>query len=99
MGRHPRAGGKPAKARRRKAATPKRRNAPKDVRQPISLAAGLHEEVASLTRERDEALEQQTAALEVLKVISNSPGNLEPVFATVLENLAICGFAKATNFA
>jgi two-component system, NtrC family, sensor kinase len=53
--------------------------------------ARLFEEVRARTREFSEALEQQTASAEVLRVISASPGELDPVFQSILGNaLRIC---------
>jgi signal transduction histidine kinase len=51
------------------------------------------------TRELKEALEQQTAASEVLELISSSPGELGPVFEAVLTNaVRICDAKFADLF-
>src|SRR5262245_246719 len=59
---------------------------PKVLRAPTArVLAHSPAQFDRLMRERDEALGQLAATSEVLRVISNSPGELEPVFRTTLE--------------
>ncbi len=97
MKRRSSAGGRNVKSRRRKSATLKRRHAANATRNRGFSIAGQETVVARLTRERDEALLRETANSEILRLISSSPGELEPVFQTLLEKAVRICDAKFGN--
>jgi GAF domain-containing protein len=74
----------PVKGRRHRAIRPKAGKAP-----TASLSdAALQEQLDQRTRERDEALERETATSEILRIISNSPTDLQSALGAIAESAA-----------
>jgi hypothetical protein len=92
---HSRSSGESNKTRGHKTAALKRRNGPKVVHRPGPSAIGKETDIArharllnalgQRTTELTDSLQQQTATSEVLEVTRASPGQLKPVFETLLE--------------
>lgn len=84
-----------------KTAKKRRRGAGSAVSSSARLKKRAHEptELAEVRRQLAEAHEQQTATSEVLKIISSSPGDLQPVFKAMLANaVRICKAKFGTLF-
>jgi signal transduction histidine kinase len=86
MKRRSRVGREPGKSRRPKMASTEARGGASLADRRVAPVATRETETSDLARERDEAVEQLSAVLDILKVISSSPGKPEPVFQAILEH-------------
>src|SRR6516162_62491 len=98
MNRHSRA--RSVKPRRRRAAVPKRSSGTQRARPDRSSAAGQESEIARLAHDLKDALERETAASEILNIISSAQAaSVQPVLDTVVTNAArLCRALNATIY-
>jgi GAF domain-containing protein len=95
---------KPAKAQHREPTRPKGSDAAMAASQSnLSISelsiSELREQLKRQMRELDEARDERAAIAEVLRIISSSPGELEPVFNSMLENaIRLCEAKFGTLF-
>ena len=86
MRRRFRADSEQVKTRRRKTVSLKRTDRPKAARSRTCSDDSQETEVAQLTRELRDALEQLTTTAEILEVIRNSLNNTQPVFDAIVQS-------------
>jgi two-component system NtrC family sensor kinase len=93
VGRSRTKSGKSAKTRHDKATKPKRQQRVLTAaRQRGSSVKHLQAKLGARTRQLKEAIERENATADMLRVISISPGELQPVFKAMLEEATrICG--------
>ncbi len=97
MKRRSGASGEPARSRRPKSSKSKSRTPPKVASSPTSRRGA--ETDVQLRRELHEAHEQQTATVNVLRVIAGSPTDIEPVLEVIVRTAGeLCGSEYAILF-